>query len=81
MPDETPNATQSWLNPKSWLQPNRRRPVMFAGAVVIAALLGIAFFKPEKVEPFKAEAVKQTTLSKSISATGTLQALQSVQVG
>ncbi len=72
---------KSWLQPKTWLAPERRRPVLFAGVIAVAALLGIAFFKPEKAPEYKTEAVKHMDLTKSISASGTLQAVESVQIG
>jgi HlyD family secretion protein len=71
----------SWLSPKTWLSPQRRRPVLFAGVVVGAALLGLAFFKPEKPAEYKTEAVRHMDITKSISASGTLQAVESVQIG
>jgi HlyD family secretion protein len=71
----------AWLSPKTWLAPERRRPVLFAGAIAVVALLGIAFFKPEKPAEYKTEAVKIMDLTKSISASGTLQAVESVQIG
>ncbi|HWA23079.1 MAG TPA: efflux RND transporter periplasmic adaptor subunit [Caulobacterales bacterium] len=71
----------SWLSPKTWLAPQRRRPVLFAGVVVGAALLGLAFFKPEKPAEYKTEAVRHMDITKSISASGTLQAVESVQIG
>lgn len=72
---------KAWLSPATWMAPQRRRPVLFAGAVVIAALVGVAFFKPEKVPEYKTEAVRRTDLTRSISASGTLQAMESVQIG
>jgi HlyD family secretion protein len=71
----------AWLSPRNWLAPERRRPVLFAGVVGVAALLGIAFFKPEKPAEYKTEVVKVMDLTKSISASGTLQAVESVQIG
>lgn len=71
----------SWLSPKTWLSPQQRRPVLFAGVVVVAALLGLAFFKPEKPAEYKTEAVRHMDITKSISASGTLQAVESVQIG
>ncbi len=72
---------KSALSPKWWLAPKRRRPVLFGGVVVVAALLGIAFFQPEKAPEYRTEAVRRMDLTKSISASGTLQAVESVQIG
>lgn len=79
--EKTAGDWKSWLSPKTWMAPQRRRPVLFAGAVAVAALLGLAFFKPEKPVEYKTDAVKHMDLTKSISASGTLQAVESVQIG
>jgi HlyD family secretion protein len=78
------NDTPNWktrLTPGYWLAPERRKTAMIGGGVLIAVLLGLAFFKPEKVPEYRTQAITRTTLTTSISATGALQPLESVQVG
>jgi HlyD family secretion protein len=79
-----PDGAPTWktrLTPGYWLAKERRKSLMIGGGVLVAVLLGLAFFKPEKAPEYRTQAITRTTLTTSISATGALQPLESVQVG
>lgn len=78
--EETPGWKKR-LTPGYWLARERRKTLLIGGGVLVAVLLGLAFFKPEKAPEYRTQAITRTTLTTSISATGALQPLESVQVG
>jgi HlyD family secretion protein len=80
------NETQqtSWtakLSPGYWLAPSRRKTALIGAGVVVAVLVGLMVFKPEKTPDYRTDPIRRTTLTTSITSTGTLQPLESVQVG
>lgn len=80
----TDTAAKRWtsnLTPRRLLDPKRRKPLLIGAGVLIALIAGFMIFKPEKAPEYRTEAVRRTTLTTSISSTGTLQPLESVQVG
>src|SRR4051794_2055100 len=56
--------------------------IMLAAVVVVAAVVAFFMLKPkEQVDPFHVTPVSRGTITKSVSASGTLQALVTVDVG
>ncbi len=61
-----------------------RKPVRLAlfavgGLAAIALVMGV--FKPDKKEEYRAEAVRTTTISRGVSASGEIEAVDSVTIG
>ena len=63
--------------------PQNRRVWLYVAALVavIAAIAAVMYLRKAPVPPYGTAAVKRTTIAKTISATGRLQALTTVQVG
>lgn len=79
----TPISTGTTLNKPRARRPNRRGLFIGAG-VVLLALIAVWFFflrGGDKAEPYRTEAVQRGEIVRSVSASGTLEALVTVQVG
>ncbi|RJF87178.1 efflux RND transporter periplasmic adaptor subunit [Oleomonas cavernae] len=61
--------------------PRRRRWPWIVGGVALVIVLGLIFWPHSTTSPYKVQAVSQGTLTVSVSATGTIQPVDQVEVG
>lgn len=68
---------------QSRFQPRRLvKPVLIGAALLLAVVLGWVFFKPgDKADAYRTEAVSRGEIVRTVSASGSLEALNTVQVG
>ncbi len=79
--------TATPLSPPETTKPQFRRPrrgVLIGAGLVLLAALGVWFFFLRgggEAEPYRTEAVRRGEITRSVSASGTLEALVTVEVG
>lgn len=75
------NAADANAPKKPWLTPSRRRAALTAGGVIAVLALGLFFFKPDKTAAYRTEAARRADVTRTVSVSGSLEALDTVTIG